>query len=120
MTLPLFQRQTGAVAVASGRVSEARTALQAKQVALTARLQSAYTRYTIASQAADALSTGARPLVQENEQLTRESYEAGKIGLLELLVIRREGFAARREALDAQLEASLAALEVRGIAGVIR
>jgi outer membrane protein TolC len=56
----------------------------------------------------------------ENEQLSRESYRAGKIGLLELLVIRRQGFAARSEALDAQLESTLTALDVRGIAGVVR
>ena len=83
-------------------------------------MRAAYARYTIAVQAAEAITSNAVPLLEQNEQLTRESYQAGKIGLLELLVIRREGFAARREALDAQLEATLAAIEVRGVAGVIR
>lgn len=120
LTLPLFQRQTGAIATASGRIAELRNALDARRVALEARLRGAHARYVIAAQAAEAITSNAVPLVEENEQLTRESYEAGKIGLLELLVIRREGFAARREALDAQLESTLAGVEVRGVAGVIR
>ena len=120
LTLPLFQRQTGAIATANARIAELKTALEARRVALEARLRGAHTRYRIAAQAAEAIASTAIPLVEENEQLTRDSYQAGKIGLLELLVIRREGFAARREALDAQLESTLAAVEVRGVAGVIR
>jgi cobalt-zinc-cadmium efflux system outer membrane protein len=120
LTLPLFRRQTGAIVTAAGRVSEARAALEARRVALEARLRGAYARYLIAQQAAEVITATAVPLVTENEQLSRESYQAGKIGLLELLVIRREGFAARREAVDAQLEATLTALEARGIAGVLR
>lgn len=119
-TLPLFQRQRGAISAASARISESKTALDARRVAFEARLRAAHARHTIAVQAAEAITSSAVPLLEENEQLTRESYQAGKIGLLELLVIRREGFAARREALDAQLEAVLGAVEVRGVAGVIR
>jgi outer membrane protein, heavy metal efflux system len=120
LTLPLFQRQTGAITTASGRISELKAALDTRRVALEARLRGAHARYVIAAQAAEAITSTALPLIGENEQLTRESYQAGKIGLLELLVIRREGFAARRDALDAQLEATLAGIEVRGVAGVIR
>jgi cobalt-zinc-cadmium efflux system outer membrane protein len=120
LTLPLFQRQTGAITTASGRIAELKGALAARRVALEARLRGAHARYLIATQAAEALTSTALPLVGENEQLTRDSYQAGKIGLLEMLVVRREGFAARREALDAQLEATLAGIEVRAAAGVIR
>jgi cobalt-zinc-cadmium efflux system outer membrane protein len=120
LTLPLFQRQTGTIAAASARVSETKTAFEARRVALEARLRAAHATYTTAAQAAEAITSTALPLLTENEELTRESYQAGKIGLLELLVIRRQGFAARREALDAQLDVALAAIEVRGIAGVIR
>ena len=120
LSLPVFQHQTGAMTAASARLSESRTALAARRRALEARLRAAYTQHAIAIKAADAITATAVPLLEENEALARESYQAGKIGLLELLVIRREGFAAQREALDAQLEASLAAIEVRGIAGIVR
>lgn len=120
LTLPIFQRQSGAIATASARLSASRTAFDARRRALDARLRAGYAQYTITAQAAEAIAATAVPLLEENEALTRDSYQAGKIGLLELLVIRREGFAARREALEAQLEATLAALEVRGIAGLVR
>jgi outer membrane protein, heavy metal efflux system len=120
ITIPLFQRQTGAIATATARVTEAKGAVQARVAVLTARLRTAYARFTLAAQAADALGATALPLTAENERLTGESYQAGKIGQLELLVIRREGFAARREALDAQLDAMLAALDVRGVSGMLR
>jgi cobalt-zinc-cadmium efflux system outer membrane protein len=120
LTLPLFQRQSGAITTASGRIAELKAALEARRVGLDARLRGAHVRYVLAARAAEVITAEAVPLAQENEQLTRESYQAGKIGLLELLVLRREGFAARREALDAQLESMLAAVEVRGVAGVVR
>jgi cobalt-zinc-cadmium efflux system outer membrane protein len=120
LTLPLFQRQAGAIMTASARISELKMALEARRIALETRLRGAHARYTIAAQAAAAIASTAIPLLEENEQLTRDSYQAGKIGLLELLVIRREGFAARREALDAELESTLAAVQVRGVAGVLR
>jgi outer membrane protein, heavy metal efflux system len=120
VTVPLFQRQAGAIATATGQIAELQALVNARRAALEARLRGAYARYVIAAQAAEAITSTALPLIGENEQLTRESYQAGKIGLLELLVIRREGFAARRDALDAQLEATLAGIEVRGVAGVIR
>jgi cobalt-zinc-cadmium efflux system outer membrane protein len=120
LTLPLFQRQTGAIAVASARMSESKAALAARRLALEAHVRAAHARYLFAVQAAETITSSAIPLLEENERLTQESYQAGKIGLLELIVIRREGFAARREALDAQLEAMLAAVDVRGVAGALR
>lgn len=120
VSLPIFQRHGGAIATASARLTESNTALEARRRALDARLRAAHARYVVTRRAAEAFSSAALPLLRENEELVRQSYQAGKIGLLELLVLRREGFAARREALDAQLEASLAAVEVRGLAGSLR
>jgi len=120
ISIPLFQRQTGAIATATARVTEAKAAAQSRVAMLSARLRTAYARFTLAARAAEALAATAVPLTAENERLTGESYQAGKIGQLDLLVIRREGFAARREALDAQLEATLSALEVRGVSGMLR
>jgi cobalt-zinc-cadmium efflux system outer membrane protein len=116
-SIPLFQRQGGAIAAGEARVSESRIAAEVRQRALDARLRIAYRRYELALRAADDIVTTVVPLTKENEELTRESYQAGKIGLVELLVIRRESFAARREAVDAQLDAALAAVEVRAVAG---
>jgi cobalt-zinc-cadmium efflux system outer membrane protein len=71
----------------------------------------------VALEALNAMTAGGLPLVAENEQLARESYEAGKLNLVDLLVIRREGFAARYEILDAQLNVALVGTELRLAAG---
>jgi len=116
-SLPLFQRNVGVVASAAARVEGARVSLAARRRTLETRLRSAYTQYTAAVAALNALTAGGLPLVEENEQLARESYQAGKLNLVDLLVIRREGFAARRDTLDAQLSAALAMTELRLVAG---
>jgi cobalt-zinc-cadmium efflux system outer membrane protein len=84
---------------------------------LDTRLRSVYTQYATAVDALNGLTAGGLPLVEENEQLARESYQAGKLNLVDLLVIRREGFATRRETLDAQLSVALAMTELRLVAG---
>jgi cobalt-zinc-cadmium efflux system outer membrane protein len=117
LSLPLFQRNAGVVASAAARTDAARVSLDARRRALETRLRSAYAQYTTAVDALNALTAGGLPLVEENEQLARESYQAGKLNLVDLLVIRREGFAARRETLDAQLSVALAVTELRLVAG---
>lgn len=116
-SIPLFQRNVGVLASAAARIDAARLSLDARRRALDTRIRSAHTQYTMALEALNALTAGGLPLIEENEQLARESYQAGKLNLVDLLVIRREGFAARRETLDAQLSVALAATELRLAAG---
>lgn len=116
-TIPLFQRNAGAIASAAARIDVARLALDAQRRAIETRVRSAHKQYMTALDALNALTAGGLPLVEENEQLAAESYQAGKLNLVDLLVIRREGFAARRETLDAQLTVALAATELRLAAG---
>lgn len=117
LSLPLFQRNAGALASAAARIDAARLSLDARRRVLETRIRSAHTQYMAALEALNALTAGGLPLIEENEQLARESYLAGKLNLVDLLVIRREGFAARRETLDAQLNVALAATELRLAAG---
>ena len=116
-SIPLFQRNVGVLASAAARIDAARVSLDARRRALDTRIRSAHKQYTMALEALNALTSGGLPLIEENEQLARESYQAGKLNLVDLLVIRREGFAARRETLDAQLSVALAATELRLAAG---
>jgi cobalt-zinc-cadmium efflux system outer membrane protein len=116
-SLPLFQRNVGVQASAAARIDAARLALETRRRALEIRIRSAHKQYLVALDALNALTAGGLPLVEENEQLARDSYQAGKLNLVDLLVIRREGFAARRETLDAQLSVALAATELRLAAG---
>jgi cobalt-zinc-cadmium efflux system outer membrane protein len=116
-SIPLFQRNIGVVASAAARIEAARLSLEARRRALDTRLRSAYAQYMAAVDGLNALTADGLPLVEENEQLARDSYQAGKLNLVDLLVIRREGFAARRETLDAQLSVAVAMTELRLVAG---
>ena len=117
LSIPLFQRNVGALASAAARIDAARLSLDARRRALETRVRSAYTQYAVTVEALNALTGEGLPLTDENEQLASQSYQAGKLNLVDLLVIRREGFAARRETLDAQLNVALAATELRLAAG---
>ena len=117
LSIPLFQRNAGVVASAAARVDAARLSLDARRRALDTRIRSAHKQYAVTLEALNALTAGGLPLIEESEQLARESYQAGKLNLVDLLVIRRQGFAARRETLDAQLSVALAATELRLAAG---
>ena len=57
------------------------------------------------------------PLSVENESLARRSYEAGQIGLTDLLALRRETVDTRLRYLDALLDAALARFNLRVAAG---
>lgn len=58
------------------------------------------------------------PLVRDNEDLARKSYEAGQLGLGEWLIVRREALEARFAHLDQLLVAAEAGLAVATAAGV--
>jgi cobalt-zinc-cadmium efflux system outer membrane protein len=117
LSIPLFQRNVGFLASAAARIEASRLSLDARRRALETRIRSAHTQYLVALEALNAMTAGGLPLVAENEELARESYDAGKLNLIDLLVIRREGFAARYEILDAQLNVALVGTELRLAAG---
>jgi cobalt-zinc-cadmium efflux system outer membrane protein len=60
------------------------------------------------------------PTVNDSLALAARSYDAGQIGLPDLLVLRRELFDARLQHLDALLEAALARIGLDASAGVLR
>jgi cobalt-zinc-cadmium efflux system outer membrane protein len=84
------------------------------------RLRTAYEVYRARRESAEAMTTGALPSVIDNEMLAARSYEAGEIGLLELLLLRREAFDSRISTIERSLQAALAAIDLELAAGVLR
>ena len=60
------------------------------------------------------------PGLDENERLTTRSFEVGQLGLLELLLVRREILDTRFQYLDALLEAALARVDLDASAAILR
>ena len=104
------RRRACAAAAARARVGAARRGVE---------LETALAVHDQRLAAVEELEANALPLLDENESLARRSYEAGEMGLGELLLVRRETLALRRDHLDRLREAAVAAVAVQASAGVL-
>jgi cobalt-zinc-cadmium efflux system outer membrane protein len=117
---PLFQRAQAERAEAESRARRLRFELDAARRAAEIQLRSAREICALRAAAAEELERNALPLLDDNEQLARRSYETGEIGLGELLEVRRQLLDIRREHLARRLDAALAGVELAAQAGVLR
>jgi cobalt-zinc-cadmium efflux system outer membrane protein len=116
--LPFFQRNQAERAAASARVARAESALGAAGGHGAEQIRSALSRRD-AARALVADSGGATlAAADENATLVHEAYVAGKVGFLELLLVRRDALETRRAYLDALVELNAAeALLASALAG---
>jgi cobalt-zinc-cadmium efflux system outer membrane protein len=119
ITLPAFQRGQGLIAAGRARATRARLEFETVRDLAAAELDRAYTAYANQAQAA-ALLDAALPSVDDNENLARRSYEAGEMGLLDYLIIRRDALQTRTAAVDRRLAVARSRLLIDFVAGVLR
>jgi len=98
--LPLFHRNQAARGVAAARITQLETALEATIRQVRQEVATAVARLRAARAAADGFASDVVKAMQENIELSTESYRAGKIEFLELLLIRRQALEARHEQID--------------------
>jgi cobalt-zinc-cadmium efflux system outer membrane protein len=120
ITLPVFSRGQELRATGNSRASRIRAELEASKTAIRNEISSAFDVYRFRTEAAQELEIRALPSLQENETLARRSYEEGEMGLVELLLIRREILETRLSYANALLEAALAGVDLQSKAGVLR
>ncbi|HSC26827.1 MAG TPA: TolC family protein [Vicinamibacterales bacterium] len=120
ITLPVFSRGQELQAVGSARAARLRAELDAARTRVQIEVRSAFEAYSRRVAAIAMLETDAIRGLDENEALTTRSFEAGQLGLPELLLIRREILDTRSQYLDARLEAALARIDLDASAGVLR
>jgi cobalt-zinc-cadmium efflux system outer membrane protein len=118
VSLPVFNRGQEETAIASARLSRLRAEREALSRTIEAEVRGAIASRDALTAAAAEYERTVIPLVQENEQLALESYEAGQIGLGDLLLVRREALDARRALVDQLIETRLAEVELRARTGV--
>ncbi len=95
--LPLFNRNQEARGVAAARVSQLETEVAATSRRVRQEVSTAVARLRAARSAADGFASDVVKAMQENMELGTESYRAGKIDFLQLLLIRRQTLEARNE-----------------------
>jgi len=120
VTLPLFDRGQAVRAEAEARAARLRGELEALRRRAVVEAEAALTAYEHRRAAAQELRASALPLLEDNEQLARRSYEEGEIGLGDVLLIRRETIETRRALLDQQHAAALARIDVLFATGALR
>jgi len=98
--LPVFNRNQAALGVASARVRETELGLVAAERRIKQEVMAAQARMEAAETAAEIYAGGVAQAIQENLDRSAESYRAGKIDFLQLLLIRRQTLDALGEHID--------------------
>jgi cobalt-zinc-cadmium efflux system outer membrane protein len=120
LALPLLERGQGLRTEASARARRLQLELDAGRRLIDVEVRTAFEVYGRRVDAVTELEQNALPLLDENEALARRSYEAGQIGLAELLLVRREILETRNQHIDRLLEAAVAGIELEASAGALR
>lgn len=111
LDLPLFRRNQAERGTAAARIGRAEAELAAAERRVGETLQLAGARVDSARGALAAFTGGALAAAEENVALAAEGYDAGKIGFLELLLVRRDAVETRRAHIDALEELNAAEAE---------
>ena len=120
IALPVHNRGQETLAVGQARAAALRQALAAARSAAEAEVRGASSALDRRLAAVRELERTALPALDDNESLALKSFEAGEIGLGELLLIRREILETRLAYLDRLLEAALTRFELETAAGALQ
>jgi outer membrane protein, heavy metal efflux system len=120
VSLPVHDRGQETIAIGQARVAALRQALETARAAADAEVRGRYSALSRRLAAARELESLALPALEDNESLALKSFEAGEIGLGELLLIRREILETRLSYLERLLDATLTRFELEAAAGALR
>jgi cobalt-zinc-cadmium efflux system outer membrane protein len=120
LTLPLFARGQERRAAATARTARLQFELQAALTRARIEVRALFAVLEHRRGAVVTLERESLPGLAENESLATRSYDAGQLGLPELLVVRREILDTRALYLSLLLEAALARVDLDAAAAVLR
>jgi len=117
--LPLFQHNAAAIGAASSESAQARLAHETAERDLPAQVHAQWARLENLRQRIERLRHAMLPALQANEALSQKSLRAGQIGLLDLIVTRRQSLDAQRDLVEAELDYQTTRLALEADAGWI-
>jgi cobalt-zinc-cadmium efflux system outer membrane protein len=120
LTIPFFDRGQGVRAEARARAHRVELELEAARRIAREEVGTALEVYLQQKAAVEELEQNAIRVLEENETLSRESYEAGQISLAELLLVRREILETRNDYFSRLMDAAIAAADLEASAGVLQ
>lgn len=119
VALPIFNFGQSARGQANARRERARIELDARRAAALAEVEGARDAYRTMLASVQEIEERALPRATEVETLARQGYEAGKIDLTTLLLVRGNALETLRQHADRLLEAALAGIDLATSVGVI-
>jgi cobalt-zinc-cadmium efflux system outer membrane protein len=120
LSLPIVAKGQELRASATARGTRLRAELDAARTRIRLEVRSSFDAYQRRVTAVRTLETEAIPGLDETETLAARSFDAGQIGLTDLLILRREILETRFQYLDALLEAALARIDLDASAAILR
>ncbi len=112
LSVPLFNRNQGLIAESRATRERLRHERSALRLAIEQDVVAAFNSLQAARSAAKHLRDQVLGTLDENVELLQRSFEAGRIGATEVLTLRREFVAGRREYIEALADAWLARIEL--------
>ncbi len=117
--IPLFNRNRGGILEARAGGERARYEASALERSIEREVAESWSSLRAAQAALGPLEQGVVGSFDENLRLLRRSFEAGKIGVSELLLFRREFLDGQRESVEARADARRARILVDFAAGTL-
>jgi cobalt-zinc-cadmium efflux system outer membrane protein len=99
--LPLFKRNASGIGQATSDLSQTQIERQVAARDARSEVSGLWARLASLEARVQRLQSSVLPALEDNQQLAAKSQRAGQIGLLELIVVNRQGLDARRDLLDA-------------------
>lgn len=112
LSVPLFNRNQGRIAESRSTRERLRHERAALRLAVEQEVVTAFNSLQAARAAAEHLRDQVLGTLDENVELLQRSFEAGRIGATEVVTLRREFVAGRREYIEAMADAWLARIEL--------
>ena len=117
VSLPLFDRNQGRIAESRAKSERLRHQQEALRLAVERQVVTALGDLRAARAAAEHLRDQVLGTLEDNVDLLQRSFEAGRIGAIEVVTLRREFVAGRREYVEALADAWLARIDLDLAAG---
>ena len=115
--IPPFDRNQGGIAEAEAEIVAARSEVEVARLAIEREVVAAHGRLVTSLTALRAAEGLGMSALEEGLDLLQRAFEAGKIGSAELLLYRREIVEGRRQALAAERDTWIAALDLATATG---
>ncbi len=115
--LPLFRRNGTGIGKATSELTQAQIEQQSAKRDVPAQVRALWLRVQSLRERVKRNEESTLARVDENQRLSRRSYEVGEIGVTQLLVVNRQVLDAQRDLLEARAELRLAIVSLEAAAG---